>query len=98
LELKKKLLSLGEFNFSPLFLNQCLPDFPGTPPTKEAAESGLSGQAQELYKHYATLLEQESDAVSVLGNAGLEIRKLPRLSCPEWITTVEAISEALEHS
>lgn len=35
LELKKKLLSLGEFNFSPLFLNQCLPNFPGTPPQRD---------------------------------------------------------------
>jgi hypothetical protein len=98
LELKKKLLSLGEFNFSPLFLNQCLPNLPGTPPNKETAESTLFGNAKELYNHYTTLLEQESDAVAVLGQAGIEIRKLPRLSCPEWITTVEAISEALEHS
>jgi len=98
LELKKKLLSLGEFNFSPIFLNQCLPEFPGKPLSKENAKSALSGKTHELFNYYSTLLEQESDAFSVLQQAGLGIRKLSRLSCPEWITTVEAISEALEHS
>ncbi|NBX77182.1 MAG: hypothetical protein EBQ92_11555 [Proteobacteria bacterium] len=98
LELKKKLVSLGNFHFSPIFLNQCLPDFPGKAPTPEVAKKALSEKPRELFEYYTTLIEQESDALGVLEKAGLGLRKLPRLSCPEWITTVEAISELLEHS
>lgn len=96
LELKTKLISLGTFNFSPIILNQCLPDFPGTALTTESAANQLNGKALDLFNQYKNLREQEQDALKVLEQSGLTIRKLPRLSCPEWITTVEAICESLE--
>ncbi|MFM8269513.1 MAG: ArsA-related P-loop ATPase [Pseudomonadota bacterium] len=98
LELKKKLLLLGNFHFNAIFLNQCLPAFPGTPFTDQEAQSQLEGKSFELFHQYTALQQQESDALSVLNQTGLSVRKIPRLSCPEWITTVEAISEILEHS
>lgn len=97
LELKNKLLALGAFHFDSVFLNQCLPTFPGRALTKEESNNFLEGKSRELFAQYQTLIEQESDALSALKQSGLGIRKIPRLICPEWITTVEAISECLEH-
>jgi len=98
LELKKKLESLGTFHFGPVFLNQCLPLFSGKPLSIEDAKTKLKGESKELFDQYHTLLEQEVDAMNVLSQEGLKTRKIPRLSCPEWITTVEAVSKSLEHS
>lgn len=98
LELKNKLESLGRFHFGPVFLNQCLPVFAGKPPSFEDAQTKLEGDSKNLFNQYRNLFEQEAEAEAVLNREGLVIRKIPRLSCPEWITTVEAISEYLERA
>ena len=91
LEFKKKLASLGSFNFGFTFLNQCLPHFPG-----KAPEESLSGPSLTLLKQYQALKAQEKEAEEILKTTGMSQIKITRLTCPEWITTVEAISEELD--
>jgi len=96
LEFRNKLLKQGSFHLAPILVNQCLPAFPGTIPTetkvKQLGNSGL----HELVSHYAALKDQESEALNHLKQVGLPYYTLPRLSNPEWLTTVEGISQELE--
>lgn len=91
LEFKKKLSSLGPFHFGFTFLNQCLPAFSGKVP-----QEMLSGPSLNLFNQYQLLTKQEKEASDILQTTGMSPIKIPRLTCPEWITTVEAISEELD--
>ena len=94
LEFRKKLSLQGGFHFAPILINQTLPQLPGQAPLAESLAQ-LGKKERELFTLFETLQQQEEEAVSALKNNQLEYRKIPRLSCPEWLTTIEAISEEL---
>ncbi|NDC26158.1 MAG: hypothetical protein EBZ49_18775 [Proteobacteria bacterium] len=91
LEFKNKLAKLGKINMGFFLLNQCLPQLPGREPVEP-----LNNDDQLLLQQYRSYLDQELRAEELLQSAELPQIKLPRLSCPEWITTVEALSRELE--
>jgi hypothetical protein len=96
LEFQTKLLEQSTFHFAPILVNQCLPDFPGIPPLETKASEGVEPKLGLLLKKYFSLKNQETEALFTLEKRGLTFKKIPKLSNPEWLTTVEAISKELE--
>lgn len=96
LEFISKMKLLGEFQFNPMILNQCLPA-----DLQQVSESALieaslqSSQAQDLVERFQTLQEQETAALQSFSNLHLTPLRLPRLTTPEWITTVESLTQEL---
>lgn len=95
IELRKKLMGLGSFNFNPLVLNQCLPSFPGERLEPQSAKNGLSPEDLNLVRHFDFLNQQQQEAEKELSSHHIPFLEIPKLTEPEWITTVESIAEHL---
>lgn len=66
-----------------------------SPPSLNNLPSGASIESQDLLARFRLLWEQEEQAVQQLSEKEGAVFKIPRLTTPEWITTVEAISQSL---
>ena len=96
IEFISKIKLLGEFQFTPIFLNQCLPlELNKVLETELKEISSQSQQTKELVVRFQTLQEQEETALQTFSSHNLSTLKIPRLTTPEWITTVESISQVL---
>lgn len=96
IEFISKMKLLGEFHFNPILLNQCLPA-----DLQQVSESALNeaslhnSQTLDLVERFQTLQEQETAALQSFSNLHLTPLRLPRLTTPEWITTVESLTQEL---
>lgn len=96
IEFISKIKLLGEFHFTPIFLNQCLPSELTEVSEAELKEvSSQNQQTKELVVRFQILQEQEETALQTFSSQDLNTLKIPRLTTPEWITTVESISQIL---
>lgn len=95
IELRKKLMGLGAFSFNPLILNQCLPSFAGERIEPQSAKHSLSKEDLNLVRHFDFLFQQQQEAEKELRSHQIPFLEIPKLTEPEWITTVEAIAELL---
>lgn len=95
-EFRSKLLEQGTFHCAPILVNQCLPYFSGQAPSEVEIQKSPQPSLRKMVGNYFKLKAQESDALSSLKQSGLTYYTIPRLSNPEWLTTVEGVSKELD--